>query len=60
MSCDPGNALLESVNARHCARQSLEEGNDERLKLLLESRGDRTRPAKAGQPAGSESCVALG
>ena len=44
----------------HCARPSLEEGNDENLKLLLESRGDRTRPVKARQPAGSESCVAPG
>ena len=44
----------------HCARPSLEEGNDENLKLLLESRGDRTRPVKARQPAGSESCVVPG
>ena len=43
-----------------CARPSLEEGNDETLKLLLKSRGDETRPAKARPPAGSESCVASG
>jgi hypothetical protein len=43
-----------------CARPSLEEGNDESLKLLLESHGDITRPDKARQPTGSESCVALG
>ncbi len=48
------------IDAPTCARPSLEEGNDEYLKLLLESRGDMTRPAKARSPAGSESCVALG
>ena len=48
------------IDAPTCARPSLEEGKDEHLKLLLESRGDITRPAKARSPAGSESCVATG
>ncbi len=37
----------------------MEEGNDESLKLLLESRGDSTCPEKGWSPVGSESCVAL-
>ena len=56
----PSRHRRERLLQVHCARPSLEEGNDENLKLLLESRGDRTRPVKARQPAGSESCVALG
>jgi hypothetical protein len=38
------------IHAPTCARPSLEEGNDESLKLLLESHGDITRPDKARQP----------